>query len=94
MFELSADHEEFRHHVRDFAAGEVAPHVAQWTRDHHFPANLIPKMGELGLFGLVVPEEYGGSGMPHAWPSRNSVGSTSRSASPWRRASAWGSTRS
>ncbi len=65
MFELSADHEEFRQHVRDFAAGEVAPHVAQWTKDHHFPADLIPKMGELGLFGLVVPEEYGGAGMPH-----------------------------
>ena len=65
MFELSADHEEFRQHVRDFAAAEVAPHVAQWTKDHHFPADLIPKMGDLGLFGLVVPEEYGGSGMPH-----------------------------
>lgn len=64
MFELSADHEEFRNHVRDFAAGEVAPHVAQWTKEHHFPVELIPKMGELGLFGLVVPEEYGGAGMP------------------------------
>ncbi len=61
MFELSADHEDFRRVVRDFAEREVAPHVAQWDRDQYFPTELVPKMGELGLFGLVVPEEYGGS---------------------------------
>ncbi|MBK7721380.1 MAG: acyl-CoA dehydrogenase family protein [Austwickia sp.] len=61
MFELSADHEDFRRVVRDFAEREVAPHVAQWDKDHYFPTELVPKMGELGLFGLVVPEEYGGS---------------------------------
>jgi len=63
MFELTAEHEEFRHLVRDFAEGEVAPHVAEWDRKHHFPTDLVPKMGELGLFGLVVPEEYGGAGL-------------------------------
>ncbi len=61
MFELSQDHEEFRALVRDFAQAEVAPHVAQWSKDKYFPTDLVPKMGELGLFGLVVPEEYGGS---------------------------------
>ena len=61
-FELSADHEVFRKVVRDFAESEVAPHVAEWDREHYFPVELIPKMGELGLFGLVVPEEYGGAG--------------------------------
>ncbi|MGI8667674.1 MAG: acyl-CoA dehydrogenase family protein [Jatrophihabitans sp.] len=61
-FELSADHELFRKVVREFAEAEVAPHVARWDREHYFPTELIPKMGELGLFGLVVPEEYGGSG--------------------------------
>jgi alkylation response protein AidB-like acyl-CoA dehydrogenase len=60
-FELSADHEVFRKVVREFAESEVAPHAAQWDREHHFPAHLVPKLGELGLFGLVVPEEYGGS---------------------------------
>ncbi len=60
-FELSADHELFRKVVRDFAESEVAPHVAQWDRDHYFPAELVPKLGDLGLFGLVVPAEYGGS---------------------------------
>ena len=61
MFELSKDHEDFRSVVRDFAAAEVEPHVAAWDRAHHFPTDLIPRMGELGLFGLVVPEVYGGS---------------------------------
>ena len=61
-FELSEDHETFRKVVRDFAEGEIAPHVAQWDRDKHFPVDIVHKMGELGLFGLVVPEEFGGHG--------------------------------
>ncbi len=62
MFELSEDHEIFRKVVRDFAEKQVAPHVAQWDRDHHLPIEIVHAMGELGLFGLVVPEEYGGAG--------------------------------
>ncbi|HZZ97404.1 MAG TPA: acyl-CoA dehydrogenase family protein [Jatrophihabitantaceae bacterium] len=62
MFELSAEHESFRKVVRDFAEREIAPHVAQWDREHHFPVDLVRAMGELGLFGLAVPEQYGGSG--------------------------------
>ena len=61
MFELSKEHEDFRAVVREFAEAEVSPHIAQWDRDGHFPAHLVPKMGDLGLFGLVVPEEYGGA---------------------------------
>ncbi len=61
-FELSPDHETFRKVVRDFAEHEIAPHVAAWDSAHHFPVELMPAMGELGLFGLVVDEEYGGSG--------------------------------
>ena len=61
-FELSQDHETFRKVVRDFAEREIAPHVAQWDREHHFPVDTVHAMGELGLFGLVVPEAYGGSG--------------------------------
>ncbi len=63
MFELTQDHEDFRRLVREFAEAEIAPHVAQWDREHHFPVDLVPKMGELGLFGLVAPEEYGGAGL-------------------------------
>ena len=62
MFELSQEHESFRKVVRDFAEKEIAPHVAQWDREHHFPVGVVHAMGELGLFGLVVPEQYGGSG--------------------------------
>lgn len=61
MFELSQHHEDLRAVVRDFADREVAPHVEAWDRDSHFPADLVPKLGELGLFGLVVPDEFGGS---------------------------------
>lgn len=60
-FELSAEHESFRKVVRDFAEHEIGPHVAQWDREHHLPLDVVHAMGELGLFGLVVPEEYGGS---------------------------------
>jgi alkylation response protein AidB-like acyl-CoA dehydrogenase len=60
-FELSADHETFRKVVREFAEGEIAPHVAQWDREHRLPLDVVRAMGDLGLFGLVVPEEYGGA---------------------------------
>jgi short/branched chain acyl-CoA dehydrogenase len=61
-FELSKEHEDFRRVVREFALAEVAPHAAEWDEQHRFPVELVPRMGELGLFGLVVPEELGGSG--------------------------------
>jgi butyryl-CoA dehydrogenase len=60
-YELSQEHEEFRRSVREFAAAEIAPYAAQWDRDHHFPADVVQKMGKLGLFGLTAPEEYGGA---------------------------------
>ncbi|NYJ73913.1 acyl-CoA dehydrogenase family protein [Allobranchiibius huperziae] len=65
MFELTKDHDDFRHAVRDFAADKIAPHVAGWDREHHFPSDLMPQLGDLGLFGLVVPQEYGGAGLEH-----------------------------
>jgi alkylation response protein AidB-like acyl-CoA dehydrogenase len=61
MFELSSEHETFRKVVRDFAEREIAPHVPQWEREHQFPVDVVRAMGDLGLFGLGVPEEYGGS---------------------------------
>ncbi|CAN5374550.1 acyl-CoA dehydrogenase family protein [soil metagenome] len=61
-FELSEDHEAFRAVVRDFAERELAPHVAKWDEEHHFPVDAVHAMGDLGLFGLVFPEEWGGGG--------------------------------
>jgi short-chain 2-methylacyl-CoA dehydrogenase len=61
-FELSDDHEAFRSVVRDFAERELAPHVARWDEEHHFPVDVVHAMGDLGLFGLVFPEEWGGGG--------------------------------
>ena len=60
-FELSPEHEQFRRTVRDFAEKEIAPHAGRWDREHHFPVDAVQKMGQLGLFGLTAPEEYGGA---------------------------------
>lgn len=60
-FELSREHEEFRRSVREFAEAEIAPHAERWDREHYFPVEAVRKMGELGLFGLTAPPEYGGS---------------------------------
>ncbi len=48
--------------VRAFAADEIAPHAEAWDRDHTFPLDTVARMGDLGLFGLPFPEEYGGGG--------------------------------
>ena len=61
-FELSDEQEALRHVVREFAEAEIAPHAEEWDRDHVFPVEVVRGMGELGLFGLPFPEEYGGSG--------------------------------
>ena len=60
--ELSDEQESFRKVVRDFATAEIAPHAEAWDRDHTFPVDTVRAMGELGLFGLPFPEEYGGGG--------------------------------
>jgi butyryl-CoA dehydrogenase len=60
-FDFSDETEQFRKVVRDFAETEVAPHAEAWDRDHTFPLDVVRAMGELGLFGLPFPEEYGGS---------------------------------
>jgi short-chain 2-methylacyl-CoA dehydrogenase len=61
MYELSEENEAFRKVVRDFAESEIAPHAEAWDRDHTFPVETVRAMGDLGLFGLTFPEEYGGS---------------------------------
>lgn len=48
--------------VRDFAQREIAPFASQWDQDCRFPIEVVRKMGEIGLFGLIFPEEWGGGG--------------------------------
>jgi butyryl-CoA dehydrogenase len=60
--ELTEEHEALRAMVREFAAAEIEPHAEAWDRDHTFPVETVLKMGELGLFGIPFPEEYGGGG--------------------------------
>jgi short-chain 2-methylacyl-CoA dehydrogenase len=60
-WELSDEHEAFRSVVRSFAESQVEPHAAEWDRTCHFPVDVVHAMGDLGLFGLVFPERFGGS---------------------------------
>jgi butyryl-CoA dehydrogenase len=60
--ELSEEQLAFRKVVRDFAEREIAPHAEAWDRDHTFPVDVVRAMGDLGLFGIPFPEEYGGGG--------------------------------
>ena len=60
--ELSAEHEELRATVERFARAEVAPVIGEFYEKEQFPYDLVARMGEMGLFGLPFPEEYGGMG--------------------------------
>ena len=48
--------------VRDFAEKNIRPNVVEWDKNEHFPVDVMKQMGELGLLGIFIPEEYGGSG--------------------------------
>ena len=61
-FSLSDDQREIQALAREFAQAEIEPNAATWDREHHFPTELYGKLGELGLMGVCVPEEYAGVG--------------------------------
>lgn len=60
---LSEEHKMIRQTTRDFAEQEIAPIAAAFDETGDFPSETIKKMGDLGLMGIEVPEEYGGSGL-------------------------------
>ncbi len=62
-FELNEEQQQIRMSVREFAESEIKPHVMEWDETQHFPIELRPKLAELGLMGVIFPEEYGGAGM-------------------------------
>ncbi len=59
---LSDEQRLIRDSVRDYVQSRVAPFAADWDRDSHFPAEQLKEMAELGLFGMIVPEAWGGAG--------------------------------
>ncbi len=61
-FQLTQDQREIQALARDVARAEIEPHAAEWDREHRFPRALYPKLAELGLMGVCIPEEYGGAG--------------------------------
>ena len=65
-FELSEEQLILQQSVREFCAREILPHAARWDREEHFPQEIIPAMGEMGLLGMQIPEKYGGAGMKFA----------------------------
>jgi hypothetical protein len=62
-FSLSDEQKQLQRTVRDFAQTEIAPHVMEWDEASRFPSELIPKLAELGLLGIIFPENYGGAGL-------------------------------
>ncbi|WP_138416561.1 acyl-CoA dehydrogenase family protein [Sinomonas gamaensis] len=65
-FQLTEDQQALIDTVRDFAADRIAPHALQWDAEKHFPVDVLREAGELGLGGLYVAEDYGGTGLSRA----------------------------
>jgi alkylation response protein AidB-like acyl-CoA dehydrogenase len=62
-FEYTPEQIQLRKAVREFAEGEIAPHVMEWDEEQTFPLEVIRKLGRLGYMGSIFPEELGGAGM-------------------------------
>jgi cyclohexanecarboxyl-CoA dehydrogenase len=63
LFDLTDDQISIRDMVRDFARNEIAPNAVEWDREQRFPTELFAQLGELGLLGVLIPEELGGAGL-------------------------------
>ena len=61
-YAFTEEQEDLRQMVREFAQAEIAPLVEEAERNEKFPVQVLPMLGELGLLGIVFPEEYGGIG--------------------------------
>src|SRR3989338_3104614 len=62
---LSPEQEQIRDMLRDFAREQLAPKAAEWDRTCHFPREELRALGDLGVCGMVVPEEWGGAGLDY-----------------------------
>ncbi len=64
-FNFTDEQEMLRKAVREFVEAEIAPKAAEWDEKDECPVELFPKMGQMGITGIFVPEEYGGAGLGH-----------------------------
>ena len=62
-FALTDEQEQLRKEIRDFAAREIAPNVMRWDEASEFPQEVVRKLGEMGLMGVIFPVELGGAGL-------------------------------
>ena len=62
-FSFTDEQQQLRRSVREFAESEIAPHSMEWDEASRFPVELIPKLAEMGLLGVLFPEEFGGAGL-------------------------------
>ncbi len=62
-FDLTEEQKLLKQTIRDFAETQIAPGAAERDEAARFPTELIPKMGEMGLFGIMIPQDYGGAGL-------------------------------
>jgi hypothetical protein len=62
-FELTEDQLQIKYSVREFAESELKPNVMEWDEAQHLPLEIFPQLAELGLLGIIFPEEYGGAGL-------------------------------
>jgi len=64
-FRLTDEQQQIRQMVREFAETEIRPHVMEWDEAQTFPMEATKKLGELGMLGVIFPEEYGGAGLSY-----------------------------
>ena len=62
-FEISEDQRALREHIRSFVESEIIPVALEFDESQEFPTEIFRKLGDLGYLGIVIPSEYGGSGM-------------------------------
>ena len=62
---MSAQAEDIRQAVRRFAAEQLAPNAARWDREKHFPKEALRGLAGMGLYGVAIPEEWGGAGLDY-----------------------------
>ena len=66
MIDTAVDNLEIiKESARDFAEAEIRPHIMEWDEAQHFPVEMFKKAGQQGFLGVLVPEEYGGSGLDY-----------------------------